>query len=379
MSIEAGTRDEVVKLAATMAQDRFAPRAIELANTHDYPYDVFDELAAAGFFGLYHEERWGGLGLDLFTICQVVEELSAVSNTVSGIVVGQLQGSLPILIAGSPEMQEQYIPDVVAGRIRVAMALTEPGAGSDVLGMSTTAVQDGDDFVINGTKVFITMAAVADVVTVFAKVSPGRSASNIQGFVVPVGTPGMTIGKPEDKIAASALPSSEISFQDCRVPAAFRLGDPGDGFKHAMRVLDRIRPVIGVRALGVARGAYEAAVDYLKNRDAFEAPLSSFQGLQFMVADMATSIEAARALIKRACEAVEANDPLAPRYCSMAKYYSSDVAMKVTTDAVQLFGGYGLMREYPVEHRFREAKIAQIVDGTNQIQRWIIGRGILGR
>ena len=270
------------------------------------------------------------------------------------------------------------MPGIVSGKTRVAMALTEPDAGSDVLGIKTTAVRDGGDYILNGTKVFITMAAVADIITVWAKVNRSRRASDIQGFIVPVGTPGMTIGRPEDKIAATALPSSEVVFDNCRVPAAAALGEPGEGFRLAMQVLDRIRPVIGVRALGVARGAYEHAVAYVSNREAFQAPLASFQGLQFMIADMATSIEAARAPVKRACEAVEADDPLAPRYCAMAKCYATDVAMQVTTHAVQLFGGYGLMRNYPVEHRFREAKIAQIVDGTNQIQRIIIARSILG-
>jgi alkylation response protein AidB-like acyl-CoA dehydrogenase len=374
-----GERAEFVGFAREFARERFGSRALELANTHDYPYDVFDELAQAGFFGLYHEPRWGGLGLDLYTICQVIEELSAVSNTVSGLVVGQLQGSLPILISGDDAARAAYLPGIVSGTVRVAMAMTEPEAGSDVLGMQATAIRDGDDFILNGTKVFITMAAVADVITVWAKLNRTRRAADIQGFLIPTDTPGMIIGRPEDKIAASALPSSTITFEDCRIPATARLGPPGEGFRLAMNVLDRIRPVIGVRALGVARGAFEHAVEHLTTRQAFGAPLASFQGLQFMIADMATQIEAARALIKRACDAVETNDPHASRYCAMAKLHASDTAMKVTTDAVQLFGGYGLMHDYPVEHRFREAKIAQIVDGTNQIQRLIIARSILGQ
>jgi alkylation response protein AidB-like acyl-CoA dehydrogenase len=234
-------------------------------------------------------------------------------------------------------------------------------------------------YVLDGRKVFITLASVADVITVYAKREPGRSTSTIQGFVVPRGTPGLIVGRAEDKMASCALPSCEVMLDDCFVPDDAVLGGPGSGFRVAMNVFERARPIIGARAVGLARGAMEAAVDYVKNREAFGRPLSDQQAIQFMVADMATQIEAARALVHRACRAVDEDDPVAPRYCAMAKYFATDVAVAVTADAVQLFGGYGYMRDYPVEHRYREAKLGQIVEGTNQIQRMVVGRSIFGQ
>jgi alkylation response protein AidB-like acyl-CoA dehydrogenase len=248
------------------------------------------------------------------------------------------------------------------------MALTEPGAGSDVAGIGTVARRVDGGYVLNGRKCFITLASVADVITIYAKREPGRSTSTIQGFVVPRGTAGLIVGRAEDKMASGALPSCEVILEDCLVPDDAVLGSPGSGFRVAMSVFERARPVIGARAVGLARGAMEAAVDYVKNREAFGRPLSDQQGIQFMVADMATQIEAARALVHRACRAVDEDDPLAPRYCAMAKYF-----------AVQLFGGYGYMRDYPVEHRYREAKLGQIVEGTNQIQRMVVGRSMFGQ
>ena len=372
------SEEEYVRYARELARTRISARALEYANTHEYPEELFELLRSAGFFGLYHSPEWGGLGLRLRTVCQVVEELARVSSTAASMVIGQVQGSLPITIAGSPEIQQRYLPRLVRGEIRPAMALTEPEAGSDVANLSTRAVADGDDFRLTGLKCFITNVAVADIVTVFAKLESGRSTRTIQGFVVPKGTPGMTVGRMEEKMASGALPTSELVFDDCVVPAANRLGEPGSGFRAAMQVLEHVRPIIAARAVGLAQGALDDAVAYLRGRRAFGRPLAENPALQVMVADMTIAVEAARGLVLRACQAIAENDDDAGRYCAMAKAYATDMAMSVTTDAVQLFGGYGVMRDYPVEHRMREAKIGQIVDGTNQIQRLIIARSVLG-
>lgn len=368
----------IVENARRFARERFGSRALELANTHTYPRWAFDELAKNGYFGLYHDTQWGGTNVGLRVLCDVIEALAEVSNTVASMVVGQLQGSLPIAITGSDELRERYLPDIVAGRIIPAMALTEPNAGSDVAAITSSARKDGDCFVLNGRKAFITQAAYADVITVYVKIAPGRSTSTIQGFVVPRGTPGMTVGRDEDKMGSTALPTSELLLEECRVPKDWRLGTPGSGFRSAMEVLERVRVTIAARSVGLASGALAEAVAYMRQRTAFGTPLTEHQGLAFMVADMATQIEAARALVRRGCDAVESNDPDLGRYCAMAKLFATDMAMRVTTDAVQLLGGYGYMKDYPVEHRMREAKLAQIVDGTNQIQRMIVSRSLFG-
>lgn len=380
--LSAAEQDEIVAVARRLAADRGAPRALDVANTHDYPEDLFEALRDGGYFGLYPGPEWGGIGADLLTVCRVVEELAKVSNTLASIVIGQLQGTLPILITGTDELRARYVPDLVAGRIKPAMALTEPDAGSDVAGIKTSARPEtrpeGEGYLLNGSKCFITMANLADVITVYAKRSPGRSTSAIQGFVIPRGTPGLHVGRVEEKMGSTALPTCEVQLDDVWVPASHALGDVGTGFRSAMKVLEHVRPMIAARSVGLAQGALDDAVAHLRQREAFGQPLATLQGLQFKIADMAMGIEAARGLVEKACRALDADDPLANRYCAMAKCFATDTAMHVTTEAVQLFGGYGYMRDYPVEARFREAKVAQIVDGTNEIQRVVIARSILG-
>lgn len=369
--------EQIVAHARALAREKVADRALELANTHDYPHDLFDLFREAGMFALYPDPQWGGLGLPLTTVCAVVEELAQVSATAASMVIGQLQGSLPILAAANDVVRRRYLPGLVEGSLKPAMALTEPSAGSDVAAITTLAQRDGDEFVLNGRKSFITMASLADVIVIYAKLERGRSTDTIQGFAVPRDTPGLVLGRVEDKMATPALPTSELLLEDCRVSGHTQLGEPGTGFRSAMHVLERVRPLIGARAVGLAAGALEVAVDHLRSREAFGGALADLQGLQFMVADMATQIEAARALVARACRAIDTEEPLASRYCAMAKYYATDMAMSVTADAVQLLGGYGCMRDFPVEHRLREAKLGQVVDGTNQVQRLIVARSVL--
>jgi alkylation response protein AidB-like acyl-CoA dehydrogenase len=372
-------RSDLIAATRRLARERIAPIALELANAHEWPEHLFELLRDHGYFGLYYPTQYGGIGLGLRAFSEIIEELAAVSNTAASVVLGQHQAGLSIMAAGSPQQRARWLPALAAGEIKGAMALTEPSAGSDVAGIRTVARRVEGGYVLDGRKVFITLASVADVITVYAKREPGRSTSTIQGFVVPRGTPGLVVSRAEDKMASCALPSCEVRLDDCFVPDDAVLGGPGSGFRVAMNVFERARPIIGARAVGLARGAMEAAVDYVKNREAFGRPLSDQQAIQFMVADMATQIEAARALVHRACRAVDEDDPVAPRYCAMAKYFATDVAVAVTADAVQLFGGYGYMRDYPVEHRYREAKLGQIVEGTNQIQRMVVGRSIFGQ
>jgi alkylation response protein AidB-like acyl-CoA dehydrogenase len=372
-------RSDLLATTRRLARERIAPIALELANTHEWPEQLFELLRDHGYFGLYYPSQYGGIGLSLRAFSEIIEELAAVSNTAASVVLGQHQAGLSIMAAGTAQQRARWLPALAAGEIKGAMALTEPSAGSDVAGIRTVARQVDGGYVLNGRKCFITLASVADVITIYAKRAPGRSTSTIQGFVVPRTTPGLVVGRAEDKMASGALPSCEVMLEDCFVPEDAVLGSPGSGFRIAMNVFERARPIIGARAVGLARGAMEAAVDYVKNREAFGRPLSDQQGIQFMVADMATQIEAARALVHRACRAVDEDDPLAPRYCAMAKYFATDVAVAVTADAVQLFGGYGYMRDYPVEHRYREAKLGQIVEGTNQIQRMVVGRSVFGQ
>jgi alkylation response protein AidB-like acyl-CoA dehydrogenase len=378
-NLSTAERTDLIMAARRLGRERLEPIALELANTHEWPEHLFQLLRDNGYFGLYYPSEYGGAGLSLEDFSAIIEELAAVSNTAASVVVGQHQAGLSIMAAGSDEQRAKWLPRLASGEIKGAMAMTEPGAGSDVASIRTVARPVEGGYVLNGRKCFITLASVADVITVYAKREPGRSTSTIQGFVIPAGTPGLTVGRAEDKMASGALPSCELLLEDCFVPEQDVLGEPGSGFRIAMAVFERARPIIGARAVGLARGAMEASIAYLKQREAFGRPLSEQQSIQFTVADMATQIEAARALVRMACRAVDANDPMAPRYCAMAKYFATDMSVAVTTDAVQLFGGYGYMRDYPVEHRFREAKLGQIVEGTNQIQRLIVGRSMFGQ
>jgi alkylation response protein AidB-like acyl-CoA dehydrogenase len=378
-ALSAEERVDLLAAARRLARDRIEPIALELANAHEWPEHLFRLLRDNGYFGLYYPQEYGGVGLSLQMFSEVIEELAAVSNTAASIVVGQHQAGLAIMAAGTQDQRELWLPRFASGEIKGAMAMTEPSAGSDVAGIRTVARRTNGGYVLNGRKCFITMANVADVITVYAKREPGRSTSTIQGFVIPADTPGLIVGRAEEKMASGALPSCEVLLEDCFVAEEAVLGRPGSGFQLAMGVFERARPIIGARAVGLARGAMEAAISYVQQREAFGKPLSDQQSIQFTVADMATQIEAARALVHRACRAVDEGDPLAARYCAMAKYFATDVSVAVTTHAVQLFGGYGYMRDYPVEHRFREAKLGQIVEGTNQIQRLIVGRSLFGQ
>ncbi|KOP83780.1 acyl-CoA dehydrogenase [Bacillus sp. FJAT-21945] len=361
-----------------LAQERIKPRAIEIDENAEYPMDILHLLSEYGYIGANMPEEYGGLGLDLLSFCLIVEEISRVCASSSQVAVVQELGSLPIIIGGNDALKKRFLPDLATGQKIAAYALTEPDAGSDVKSLKTRAERDGDSYILNGQKMFISNGGVADVYSVFA-----QTAKGITAFVVEKDTPGFVVGKLEKKMGIKGSPTAQLYFDNCRIPIENRIGDEGDGWMIAMKTFDKSRPTVAAQALGIAQGAYDAALEYVQEREQFGKNISSFQAVQFMLADMATQIEAARGLVYKAASKVNeftatGKNPELTQASSMAKMFAADVAMKVTTDAVQLLGGYGFIQEYHVERMMRDAKITQIYEGTNQIQRVIIARTILG-
>lgn len=366
-----------------LALDRVQPRAAEIDRTGEFPWDIAELFADYGLIGVGMPESLGGGGADLLTFCLAVEEVARVCATSSLIIAAQHLGAMPILVAGSDEQKARFIPDIATGKKLSAFALTEPEAGSDAGGTRTRAVKDGDSYRISGTKVFITNGGLAKTVVVFASTDPSQGVRGISAFVVDGEASGLSVGRIEDKMGIRGSQTAMLNFDDVRVPAENLLGQEGDGFKIAMRTLDRTRPGIAAQALGIAQGALDVSLDHLKERRQFGRPLIDQEAIQFMLADMETAIEGSRHLLYKAATVVESagfekvSSPEVTRYSAMAKLMCSDTAMKVTTDAVQLFGGYGYVRDYPVERMMRDAKITQIYEGTNQIQRLVIFRNLL--
>ncbi|MGE5529745.1 MAG: acyl-CoA dehydrogenase [Patescibacteria group bacterium] len=359
-------------LAARIADERVAPAAAELDEKEEFPWELMKVLADADLCGVYLPEEYGGLGGGVFEQVLVVEELSRACSGVAVSYAATGLGTFPILMFGTDEQKKRYLPDIAAGKRLAAFALTEANAGSDAGGIETTARADGDDYILNGTKQWITNGGEAEVYTVVAMTDRSKGARGASAFIVEKDTPGFSFGKKEKKLGIRASATRELVFQDCRVPRANLLGREGMGFIVAMKTLDRTRPGIGAQAIGIAQGALDAAVRYAKERRQFGVPVSSFQAVQHMLADMATSLEAARALVYATARMIDAGAKDFSKEAAMAKVFASDMAMKVTTDAVQVLGGYGYMRDYPVEKMMRDAKITQIYEGTNQIQRNVI-------
>ncbi|MDB5070195.1 MAG: acdA [Candidatus Eremiobacteraeota bacterium] len=370
----------ILDVVRQLVKERVEPRAAEIDAKAEFPWDIKQLFAENDLLGIPFPAEYGGLGGSFVTYVKVVEEVSKACASSALIIAVQELGALPILIGGSDEQKKRWIPDLASGAKIAAYALTEPGSGSDAAGsMRTNARRDGDDYVLDGTKIWITNGSVADVVTVFAVTDPTKGPNGISAFVVEKGTPGFTVGKLEKKMGIRGSPTVELSFENCRVPAANLLGEEGVGFKIAMKVLDKSRPGIAAQALGIAQGALDYAVDYTKQRVAFGKPISQQQGLQFMMADMKTEVEAARLLLYEAARKCDENAADVTTWAAMAKLKCGDVAMSVTTDAVQLLGGYGYSTEYPVERMMRDAKITQIYEGTQQIQRIVIARSMVGK
>lgn len=356
-----------------IAEEHIKPVRAKYDEEGTFPWDIVDVLRQADIFGVFIPEEYGGFGGGALENAIVVEELSRGCSGIALAYGGTVLGTYPIILFGSDEQKRRYLPDIAAGRKLAAFGLTEPNAGSDVGGIEMTAVKDGDYYVLNGTKQWITNGGVADVYTVFTMTDKSRGARGASAFIVEKDTPGFTFGKKENKMGIRASITSELIFQDCRVHKDNLLRREGMGFIIAMRVFDVSRPGIGSQAVGIAQGALEEATAFVKERVQFGKPVSSFQGVQFMLADMATKIESARALIYSTCRMIDSGAKDITMSSAMCKLVASDTAMEVTTDAVQLMGGSGYMKEYPVEKMMRDAKITQIYEGTNQIMRQVIG------
>jgi alkylation response protein AidB-like acyl-CoA dehydrogenase len=370
---------EIRDLVRDLARERVAPRAAEIDKKGEFPWDMVELFREHELFGLPYDEAYGGTGTGALMVLVAVEELSKVCATTGLILAVQELGSLGIKLAGTDEQKQRFLPRLATGEWLAAYALTEPGSGSDSAAMRTEARLDGDEYVLNGGKRFITNAGVAHVYTVFAKTDPEAGHSGISAFAVEADSPGFEVGRIEPKMGIKGSTTGEIFFNDLRIPADNLLGEEGEGFKIAMRILDRSRPGIGAQGLGLAQGATDYALEYAKSRETMGKPIAQHQLISAMLADMETKCEAARGLLYKVGMMVDEGAPEdeLTKISAMAKLYCTDVAMEVTTDAVQILGGYGYMQEYPVERMMRDAKITQIYEGTNQIQRLVIAREML--
>ena len=360
-------------------EDKIAPRAAEVDERGEFPWENFADCVAMELPALGVPAEYGGAGADSVTQAVMIEELARACASTSLMMLISKLGMIPVIHWGSEELKQAYLPRIASGEGQASYCLSEPDAGSDVAAMSARAERIGDSYVLNGVKYWTTNAGVSDTYTVFAKTDPSAGHRGISCFLVEREW-GLRVGKLEKKLGVRGSPTGEVILEDVRVPASHRIGEEGQGFYIAMGTLDRSRPTIGAQAVGIAQGAIDYAAGYLKDRRQFGRPLAEFQGLQFMLADMATRTEAARGLVYRACALIDAPDAAAGELSmagAMAKCFASDVAMAVTTDAVQLLGGYGYTRDFPVERMMRDAKITQIYEGTNQIQRVVIAKHLL--
>jgi len=365
------------KAVRELAEDKIAPRAAEIDEKAEYPWDVHEAIKKAGFIAIHVPEQYGGDGADKIAHCIVVEEIARVCASSSLIPMGNKLGTTGLILSGSEELKHEFLPGVARGESTFSYALSEREAGSDAASMRTRAVQDGDSYVLSGTKCWITGAGVNTHYTVMAVTDPGKGANGISAFVVKADDPGFSVGTKERKLGIKGSPTCEIYFEDCRIPASRMIGPEGTGFKTALKTLDHTRLGIGAQAVGIAQGALDAGVAYVKQRKQFGKAVADFQGIGFMVADMAMKVEASRQLVYVAAAKAERGAPDMTFASSAAKCFASDTAMSVTTDAVQLFGGYGYTRDFPVERMMRDAKITQIYEGTNQIQRVVMARQVL--
>mgnify|MGYP005836348841 CR=1 FL=1 len=363
-------------LARKVAQEKMLPVRAELDEKEEFPWDVVRVSAEAGLMGVSLPEEYDGFGGGILEYCLVAEELSRVCLGIATSVVASGLGAMPILLFGSPEQKKKYLPDIARGKKLAAFGLTEPDAGSDAGAIRTTATRKGDGYVLNGLKQWITNGGEAEIYSVIAMTDRSKGPRGASAFIVEKGTSGFGFGKKEKKMGIRASATRELVFQDCYVPRENLIGKEGMGFIVTMRTFDRTRPGVGAQGVGLAQGALDEAVRYAREREQFGRKIISFQAVQHMLADMATQVEAARALVYSVARYIDGEkDPKEiSKVSGMAKLFASDVAMKVTTDAVQIFGGYGYMREYPVEKMMRDAKILQIYEGTNQIQRNVIGQ-----
>ena len=370
---------EIRELVRTLVRERIAPRAAEIDKTAEFPWDVVEVFRGHDLFGLFFEQRYGGTGTGTLLGLVAIEEIAKACATSALILNGQELGALALKLAGSEEQRQRCLPRLASGEWLGAYALTEPGSGSDAAALLTTAQRQGGEYVLNGSKRFITGAGVATLYTVFAKTDPEAGHEGVSAFLVEAGAPGFEVGRIEPKMGIKGSTTGELFFDDCRIPADNLIGSEGEGFRIAMRVLDRSRPGVAAQALGLAQGATDYALEYAKTRESMGKPIARHQLVSAMLADMETRCEAARGLLYRVGAMIDAGveGPELTKFSAMAKLFCTDTAMAVTTDAVQVLGGYGYMQEYPVERMMRDAKITQIYEGTNQIQRLVIAREML--
>ncbi|MDD5560528.1 MAG: acyl-CoA dehydrogenase family protein [Candidatus Omnitrophica bacterium] len=359
-------------LAHKIAEDKIRPVAAKYDISEEYPWDVLKVMAESDMFGLFIPEEYGGFATSVFNLCLATEEFSRACGGIAVCYAASALGTFPIVLFGDDEQKKKYLPDLAKGKKVAAFAITEPEAGSDASGIKTTAKKEGDYYILNGLKHFITNGGDAETYVVIAMTNKSKGARGASAFIVEKGIPGFTFGKKEDKFGIRASSTRELVFTDCKIPAKNLLSKEGMGFIVTMKTFDMSRPGVAAQALGIAQGALELAVKYVRERVQFGKSISSFQGVQWMLADMATEVEAARGLVYSTARMVDAGIKDVAKESAMAKMYASDVAMKVTVDALQLFGGYGYMKDYPIEKYVRDAKITQIYEGTNQVQRNII-------
>lgn len=360
------------QLARDIAQEKIKPVAEKYDETGEFPWPIMKILAEAGLFGAFIPEQYGGSSGKVLDMCIITEELSKVCSGIALGFAGTALGTFPIILYGSEEQKKKYLPQIASGKKLAAFGLTEANAGSDAGGIQTTATKDGDYYILNGTKQWITNGGEAEIYSVIALTDKSKGPRGATAFILEKGMPGFNFGKKENKMGIRASATRELVFDNCRVHKAQMLGKEGHGFFVTMKTFDATRPGVASQALGIAEGALELAVAYACERKQFGKTIASFQGLQFMLADMATQVQAAKQLVYAAARAVDENHPNKSALSAMAKMFASDTAMRVTTDAVQVYGGYGYMKEYPVEKMMRDAKITQIYEGTNQIQREVI-------
>ena len=368
---------DIKQVVREFAETVIAPRSAEVDETAKFPWDVYKEMAESGLISLPYPEQYGGGGADPVMECILVEELSRVDLSVALACGVNTLGSQPIMLGGNEEQKRKYIPQITSGEKLCAFGLTEAGAGSDFMGIKTRAIKKGDKYIINGTKLFISHANLSKIVTVFAKTSPEPGLKSLSCFIVDSDAPGFKVGKTEHKLGIRGSETAELIFEDMEIPAENLIGNEGAGWKLAMSTLDHSRPGVGAQGVGVAQGALDFAFKYAQEREQFGQPIGNFEAVQNMLVKMAMDVEAARLLVYKAATSVSSDNREKAMYASLSKCYGGDVAMRVTTDAVQVLGGYGFTKEFPVERMMRDAKITQIYEGTNQVQRMVISRHLL--
>jgi alkylation response protein AidB-like acyl-CoA dehydrogenase len=366
------------KKARQVAEDVIRPLAAKYDALQEYPWEIKEALAQAGLFKVWIPKEYGGEGAGALNLCMVVEELSKACGGMGVAFAVNALGSFPILLGGTEEQKRRWLPEIASGRKLAAFCLSEKFAGSDAGSLRMPAREDGDHYVLNGEKKWTTNGGAADINTVFCVTDPASRSKRISAFVVEKGTPGFSIGKVEDKLGIRCAPVVETVFNEVRVPKANLLGGtPGHGFKHAMQTLDNARPGVAAQAVGLAQGALDYAVFYASRRKQFGQSISAFQMIQKLLADMSTRTEAARQIVYAAARAIDSGDPHTNKLAAQAKLFATDTAMWVTTQAVQVFGGYGYMKDYPIEKYMRDAKITQIYEGTNQVQSLVVARNLI--